>query len=193
MPYKPGLLHQCIAPEEWLDVKGNLIPQMAFNYSPPYSKGTLMEQVGSIASLFDGLSYCQVQVFPEFSSLGRLHYHGYIYIFDVKEIIDFYRFDLPLLMKGGGICIKTITDPVEWSKYVFKQRVLTEKYFSEQGLRYELQYDDKAEEYIHLLLHKAKYKPKPPIVEESAKKSFNEMFYDPDEVLIDSAGGLQLC
>lgn len=61
----------------------------------------------------------------EVSPTGRLHWHGYIIVSDVRK---FYIYDVPVLMRHMSICMKRITDQQKWELYCQKQAPLMNEY-----------------------------------------------------------------
>lgn len=62
---------------------------------------------------------CTLELYPESSPTGRLHFHGYITIHDIFEYLKF----LHGLAVYGTYCIKTITPPIdnEEEEYVIQE------------------------------------------------------------------------
>lgn len=65
-----------------------------------------------------GLKGSKYKLFFEVSPLGRLHWHGYIQIYDIKE---WALNDIALLISLGAICIKPMTLDNRWPVYCKKQ------------------------------------------------------------------------
>lgn len=87
-----------------------------------------------IGTFYNKLSYkliievhntCQLELYPEFSSRGRLHFHGTI---KMLNKIEFYEQVLRRLMKWCQLEIDTINDQEAWKKYYIKQQDLHNYY-----------------------------------------------------------------
>lgn len=61
---------------------------------------------------------CHLELMLEISPSGRLHFHGYITLFDK---ISFYSDIIHNLMKKYMIEIDIINDPCVWNNYIVKQ------------------------------------------------------------------------
>lgn len=73
---------------------------------------------------FQTLKGAYIKVLPEVSSLGRLHLHGYITIFNP---MDFYLSTIHELVDHATIHIKPLSDLTIWETYCQKQH-LDEEY-----------------------------------------------------------------
>lgn len=63
---------------------------------------------------------CYLRLRTEVSSLGRLHYHGYV---TIRDRIKFYLYTIPFLQGLYTINIKSITDEMGWDNYCQKQGI----------------------------------------------------------------------
>lgn len=63
------------------------------------------------------LLYCDFKLFMDISQNGRLHYHGYIRI---RDRINFYFHDIPIMKRNSSFEIDTIGDVVLWDQYCQK-------------------------------------------------------------------------
>lgn len=96
-----------------------------FTYNPPdqpqYGELTGLEDwIKSYQMKFLQCNNCDIYCVPEFSKMGRLHFHGAIRI---HEGIKFWVFDIHKL-KEGSFEIDELTDPSVWRTYMFKQHNL---------------------------------------------------------------------
>jgi len=182
--FQKGPKHDIISPEDWLsDRNKGFTPDMAFTFSPPYRKGLpLMDLMNEYCSLFDELEHCELSVYPEMSCLGRIHFHGYIYIWDIGDILRFYHTDLQLLIQYGTVSIKVQTSEKDWQDYVFKQRFLMEIFMKEHGLKYHIE-GPAPYEYLDLLnypkqIKKVPLSEIPKVCEDSVKEIFKASLLD---------------
>lgn len=78
---------------------------------------------------FKKLKYCKLEIYPELSPTGRLHYHGYI---EIKDIVKFYYHDLYLLNEISYE-IDTIDPETQktYIEYITKQQRLMEPIIKE--------------------------------------------------------------
>ena len=74
--------------------------------------------------------YCTYEVFPELSTIGRLHYHGVIKFDSISSIFMFYRNIYTI--KDIHIEIDTIEDKDIWMKYVHKQSKYKSQYIDKE-------------------------------------------------------------
>lgn len=87
--------------------------------------------------LKQNLNYCDLELFPEISSKGRLHLHGYI---KIKLVAEFYLHDVAKLVQFGNVEVDTVKDMQVWDTYVRKQvKVLksfteTNKHYNNNGM-----------------------------------------------------------
>lgn len=106
-------LHACIAPEH---LKVN--EKYAFSLNQSYDPEDLKT---SIDHLYKMLNCCdsiaELVLYPEYSPIGRLHYHGYITIMDKY---GFYSKDIHMIKKYGSFELDTIEHPNKWIKYCEK-------------------------------------------------------------------------
>ncbi|UOF82064.1 rep protein [Circoviridae sp.] len=61
----------------------------------------------------------EFDVYPEVSSKGRLHWHGFIKVYDK---VNFYLFDIPNIIRKGTLVIREMNDEDSWLEYVTKHR-----------------------------------------------------------------------
>lgn len=159
--------HQCADPHEWLeeleDGSYGMIPKMAITISPPEAQSTHLSEVYTkLTDSLDILAFSSVLLYPEFSSLGRLHFHGYLYMNNKECILDFYRFDLQVLRALGGIKIKYITDDKIWLDYCCKQQAITKPYLENLNINYNIKLNPKSKKYHYINLnHKDVTKKEP--------------------------------
>lgn len=74
---------------------------------------------------------CQIQLVPEVSPLGRIHYHGFIYVYD---IVEFRMYDVPRMLELGTIYIVPVDDC--WLGYMYKDYHIMFPYCVEHNLKY---------------------------------------------------------
>jgi len=165
--------HEICDPQDWISEKG-LESTMAFTFSPPPSTAPFMEQFNSVCTIFDELEHCELSVYPEISSLGRLHFHGYIFIWDRDDVIPFYLTDLPFLMKYATICIKVITSNDDWLEYISKQKFLMIDYCKKCGLRYHIE-GPAPYHYLSLTKNEKKDIKQIPKIYKSLKEEFGDL------------------
>lgn len=67
---------------------------------------------------------CHLELYIETSPVGRLHYHGYITLYNK---IDFYINCIHELLKHFHIEIDTLTEDNKWETYITKQQLLFNK------------------------------------------------------------------
>lgn len=84
---------------------------------------------------FSELKYCKFALYLDMSSLGRLHYHGYIII---NDICNFFFKDIPNIGKHGSYEIDFIKDHVIWETYVMKSKtkMSIDKWCESKGITY---------------------------------------------------------
>lgn len=102
-----------------------LVPVMAITLSPPAFTGDFVERYHTefLPELVRFLRRCskRYMVYPEFTDMGRLHFHGLFYIHDKTAMLK----GLPRLQKLGFIKldkIKTFGDHLRWVIYMSKER-----------------------------------------------------------------------
>lgn len=118
--YKPKAKHD-ILPLEIITTKD----RYAFTYNP-CDKYQHFGAINRLKLCIDDLSICivfasniyKIEVWPELSSKGRFHIHGFIRIMDP---IIFYTYSAPALMTKGTVVIKEIADYDGWQQYCNKQ------------------------------------------------------------------------
>lgn len=111
---KSKQLHNSIKPEHMQFGKW-----YAFSYNPidqPSSLQQLEDWQRSNIIMFNKMYNIDVQLYPEFSSQGRWHYHGIIRVRDPL----FYIQDLQTLKLYGSFEMDTISDIQEWFLYCTK-------------------------------------------------------------------------
>lgn len=111
-------MHQAPAPE---DVIIGELYSFSFNPSRTPKDGHLGKFINDMHTFIDGLNNCTIDMSPELSRMGRLHFHGVI---TIDKIIEFYLYDLHKLKDAGTFEIDTIQDIVKWNEYVYKQSKL---------------------------------------------------------------------
>lgn len=73
------------------------------------------------------LRYSTIDIIPEISSQGRIHFHGTI---KLGSIVSFFLEDIPVLKKHGTYEIDVINNPDTWTVYVMKFYEVFESYWS---------------------------------------------------------------
>lgn len=100
----------------------------------------MREMFKTLQEHLKGVGY--MELYPELSPTGRLHYHG---MFTIKDIIRFYYKDLYFLQTIGQYKIATMKENKdktreenyeEWEKYVTKQRLVIEPLLTETNWEY---------------------------------------------------------
>lgn len=83
---------------------------------------TLEMNINEDLQLFKKLKYSKIEVYPELSPTGRLHYHGYI---EIHNVLKFYYHDTHILNQISYE-IDTISEDPEgiykYEQYVLKQQ-----------------------------------------------------------------------
>lgn len=96
--------------------------------------------------LYECLAYLKnvrIELYPEISSLGRVHYHGILKVYDIFE---FYLKDIPMLKDICSFEIDKIDSMETWIKYCTKQKSIMEKHSTVKSgkapriVRYPLKY-----------------------------------------------------
>lgn len=84
--------------------------------------------------------HCKYVIYPELSSTGRLHYHGWIWFTTYRQIVKFN--DQMWEISGDcDISIDTIDSQfgnVEWFRYVFKMKHMIKPYLLDCNTLYKL-------------------------------------------------------
>lgn len=108
----------------------NLVPKLetilpgtvyAFTLSPEVQYFEDVERVYKMNNLMKNrlrspnISY---KLYLEISPLGRIHYHGWLWI---ENPYEFMRDDINKLISSATVCIKPIDDPMKWEDYCTKQ------------------------------------------------------------------------
>lgn len=128
-----------IAPEDVVEGK-----EYAFTYSPELQPlrqngGFKLQAIANYAmdtfSVFAKCRNCAIRAVHEISRKGRLHYHGYIRIYNV---VAFYFNDLKKLSESGTLEIDHINDEYIWLRYVYKQHNLMRPWIEDQGVNYQV-------------------------------------------------------
>lgn len=71
--------------------------------------------------LFGSAAYAYFRLYPELSSKGRFHWHGYV---NIHDPIKFYLYSVPELLKKCTMVIKPVfTKDIDWVKYCTKQHL----------------------------------------------------------------------
>lgn len=122
----------------------------AFSFNPasqPYEyqsnetiKGDIQIWTNCIISLLKSLRFCKVNIRPEISSNGRVHFHGTIHLLNIAR---FMLFDIPLIKDKGTFEIDTIKDPETWKTYYTKGEFYMLDYCKEEKIPYILTNDTK--------------------------------------------------
>lgn len=103
--------------------------------------GNLTVDVESYFKLFKALcKHCDIglEVYPELSKTGRLHYHGIVHFAEPKDIAQFYHnmWHKTDKQKMCNILIKPINDLDQWIEYIDKQVLYMKPLFEFHLLRY---------------------------------------------------------
>lgn len=80
----------------------------------------------NIQNIFKRLKFCEVEVYPELSPTGRLHYHGVLTVIDT---VGFLWHDVQIIREQSICEVDTIKDMNIWLEYVQKQQHLMNFYF----------------------------------------------------------------
>ena len=99
---------------------------------PNYSLN-LVSWHNGMDNIFKGCKYAQIKAYVELSSGGRFHYHGTI---EIRNVLKFFIFDLPLLKAQGSYEIDHINDLVKWLTYCTKQEGKMKSLTKEYGIPY---------------------------------------------------------
>lgn len=103
-------------------------------------KGDLKVYTNEILRVIKLYKYSNIRMYPEISSAGRWHYHGWI---EFKDIAKFMLFELPILKQYFSFEIDTIADDETWNTYVMKCSHFMEEYTKSEGIPYEITQDTK--------------------------------------------------
>jgi len=79
------------------------------------------QRVNNCAVALDTILFynnAKYKLYPELSSKGRFHLHGYI---TVMNKIEFYLFSVPYMLSRCTIVIKELKDEDKWDEYIHKQ------------------------------------------------------------------------
>lgn len=87
-----------------------------------------------VYEVFASLRYSHIRTYMEISRSGRLHFHGYI---KIKDIVQFYFYDLRKLKHYGTFEIDFINDPLKWDLYIKKQKEMMEPFCKKNSMLYE--------------------------------------------------------
>lgn len=79
-----------------------------------------------------------VQLYPEISPKGRLHFHGRIMFSKQRHILQFYLSVIPDILNHATMEMDTIKEPEVWSKYCSKQSLFHN--FLEKKYKYNIPY-----------------------------------------------------
>lgn len=137
-----------------------------FNYNPGYQpemvgcKVLLTSYTDFFKRVQDTIDKCyniKIDMYPEMSKAGRLHFHGYCSFLKTENIIPFYSRDLKVLNANSQGEIDTIQridcrgseecDPITYrccrDCYITKQKHIMEPWCAEKGIVYHMcNYDD---------------------------------------------------
>lgn len=97
---------------------------------------TLMENINEDLQYFKKLKYSSLELYPELSPTGRLHYHGYI---QIKDILKFTYHDLHLLNQISYEIDTMSEDPCgiyKYEQYVLKQKELWKPFIEYESMEY---------------------------------------------------------
>lgn len=98
-------------------------------------KGDIQIYTNEILKKIKLCTNAEIEVYPEISSSGRWHYHGYIVI---KNLAKFLLFDFNYLKQYFCFEIDTIGDIEEWTIYVNKGSHYMEEYCKESDIPYKI-------------------------------------------------------
>lgn len=108
-------LHACIAPEH---LKVN--EKYAFSLNQAFDPNDLQESINHLYKMLNCCdSIAELVLYPEYSPIGRLHYHGYITIMDKY---GFYSNDIHMIKKYGSFELDSIAHPDKWMTYCTKNK-----------------------------------------------------------------------
>lgn len=71
----------------------------------------------------------EFRLYVEISPMGRFHFHGWMC---VKNIMNFYIYDVKTLTREQTCVIKEIEDPEVWEEYILKQQGLIQNYLESE-------------------------------------------------------------
>lgn len=98
-------------------------------------KSYILNDHTRMIALVQKLRYAYVELYPEISPTGRLHYHGYLII---EDIFGFYSHDIRIISKWGNFKLDTIADLQIWVNYVQKQMSIMQPAFKTCDLAYKV-------------------------------------------------------
>lgn len=118
--------------------------------------------INSIIKSLAKLRFCEYELRHEISCHGKWHYHG---IIKIKDVINFYCFDIPLIKEIGCFEIDTILDKDKWKIYLTKLEGVLRPYMEKLKLPY-------------IINGNTKYVPEDPLVKLELEKDFEEHLFD---------------
>lgn len=88
-----------------------------------------------IINIINKCKNCKITMYPELSSSGKYHYHGYITILNIAY---FMLYDIHILKQYSCFEIDIINDSKIWSEYVFKGKHYMEIFCKDEKIPYKL-------------------------------------------------------
>lgn len=112
----------------------------SFTVNPPddekaVGKSYVLNDHTRMIALVQKLRYSYVELYPELSPTGRLHYHGYLMM---EDIFGFYSHDIKIISKWGNFKLDTIGNLQDWINYVQKQMSIMQPAFKTCDLMYKV-------------------------------------------------------
>lgn len=103
-------------------------------------KEYLLTEVPLFIAMIKKFIYSYIEVYPELSPNGRLHYHGYIII---EDLFGFYSHDIRLINSWCNFVISKLKGQSddhlqEWVNYVQKQMKVMKPAFDKIGVLYKV-------------------------------------------------------
>lgn len=92
----------------------------------------LREIKGSFGAIAHCLKSAKITLKTEASATGRIHYHGWVVIYDHIQWIS----EIKMLCNLGTVCIKEITEEKEWNEYCSKQDHIWRPFFAKTNMAY---------------------------------------------------------
>lgn len=89
-------------------------------------------------------NYANIDLYPEISSKGRIHFHGFL---TIKDIFNFYYKCVPRLMVHYSIEMDTIADRAVWKTYCTKQEEFVQPALHRELVSLTIEYDP--DKYYH--------------------------------------------
>lgn len=127
----------------------------AFTYNPstqPYRDGIGPNPIkfwwDNIVDEFNEYKYCELMLYPEISSMGRLHFHGVIIILDTAK---FYYYTVPEMVKNASIEMDTVKDELVWYEYCTKQEVFIQQFLHSETMPLTVQYNPNSSKHYKVI------------------------------------------